>query len=340
MRGGAHRANMAPFGASGRAIRSERRPVMAQAVAAPREVHVLLADGATVSVRPVRADDLAEVAAFYDGISPENLRLRFFTANRHSAEQSAKRVCRPESPGRRALLAEAGGEAVGLVEYERLPGTDHADLALAVADRRHHRGVGTVLLEHAVSLAGSDGIAAFVADALSENRDALHVFADLGLSVSRRFDGPEVHCLGRFRGKLAGVLVHPMARRGVELFAGVVQDQVFGPLVMFGLGGTATELLADHAARLAPLTDQDVHDLLGAPRSAPLLFGHRGSEPVDEEALGQLLARLSRLAGDLPQLAEADLNPVIARPDGLDIVDVRMRLAPARPYDPYLRRLR
>ncbi|CAM5484903.1 acyl-CoA synthetase [Streptomyces purpurascens] len=73
----------------------------------------------------------------------------------------------------------------------------------------------------------------------------------------------------RFGDLLRGVIIQPLAERGIELFAGVVQDEVFGPLVLFGLGGTATEVLADHAARLAPLTDHDVHDLITAPRCAP-----------------------------------------------------------------------
>ncbi|WP_328404321.1 bifunctional GNAT family N-acetyltransferase/acetate--CoA ligase family protein [Streptomyces sp. NBC_00390] len=144
----------------------------------------------------------------------------------------------------------------------------------------------------------------------------------------------------RFHGRLAGVLVQPLAEGGLELLAGVVQDDVFGPLVLFGLGGTATEVLADHAARLAPLTDQDVHDLISAPRCAPLLLGHRGAKPVDVGCLEQLLLRLSRLAGDLPELAEADFNPVIAGPDGAAVADVRIRLTPSRTYDAYLRRLR
>ena len=130
----------------------------------------------------------------------------------------------------------------------------------------------------------------------------------------------------RFHGRLAGVLVQPLAERGLELLAGVVQDDVFGPLVLFGLGGTATEVLADHAARLAPLADQDVHDLISTPRCAPLLLGHRGAKPVDVGCLEQLLLRLSRLAGDLPELAEADFNPVIAGPDGVAVADVRIRL--------------
>ncbi|MFD5056114.1 bifunctional acetate--CoA ligase family protein/GNAT family N-acetyltransferase [Streptomyces tendae] len=144
----------------------------------------------------------------------------------------------------------------------------------------------------------------------------------------------------RFEGLMTGVVVQPLAPRGTELFAGVVQDGVFGPLVVFGLGGTATEVLADHAARLAPLTGQDVHDLITGPRCAPLLFGTQGGGPVDLEGLEQVLHRLSRMAVDLPQLAEADFNPVLATPGGITVLDARIRLLPRRPQDPYLRRLR
>lgn len=144
----------------------------------------------------------------------------------------------------------------------------------------------------------------------------------------------------RFEGLMTGVVVQPLAPRGTELFAGVVQDGVFGPLVVFGLGGTATEVLADHAARLAPLTAQDVHDLITAPRCAPLLFGRQGGGPVDLEGLEQVLHRLSRMATDLPQLAEADFNPVLATPGEVTVLDARMRLLPRRPQDPCLRRLR
>jgi acyl-CoA synthetase (NDP forming) len=144
----------------------------------------------------------------------------------------------------------------------------------------------------------------------------------------------------RFGDVLAGVVVQPLAERGTELFAGVVQDEVFGPLVVFGLGGTATEVLADHAGRLAPLTDRDVHDLITAPRCSPLLFGCAGGPPADLPALERLLHRVSRMACDLPQLAEADLNPVLAGPHGVTTLDLRVRLEPRHAHDPYLRRLR
>ncbi|WP_432138424.1 MULTISPECIES: GNAT family N-acetyltransferase [unclassified Streptomyces] len=156
----------------------------------------------------------------------------------------------------------------------------------------------------------------------------------------------------RFAGLLTGVVVQPLADRGVELFAGVVQDEVFGPLVLFGLGGTATEVLADlprsrlrstggtPMARLAPLTDHDVHDLITDPSCAPLLFGPQGGGPVDLAGLEQLLHRLSRMASDLPQLAEADFHPVLATAGRVTVLDARVRLLPRTAQDPYLRRLR
>lgn len=70
-----------------------------------------------------------------------------------------------------------------------------------------------------------------------------------------------------------------------------------------------------------------------------MLYGYRGSGPADVGALEDLLARLSRMADDLPELAEAECNPVIARPDGVTVVDARVRLLPRRAPDPYLRRL-
>ncbi len=139
---------------------------------------------------------------------------------------------------------------------------------------------------------------------------------------------------------LTGVLVQPMLTGGAEVLIGVVQEPVFGPLVVFGLGGVATEVLGDHAARLTPLTDTDADDLIHGVHAAPLLFGHRGTPPVDTAALTDMLLRVSRLADDLHEVAELDLNPVIATQDGACAVDARIRICPAQPRDPFLRRLR
>jgi acyl-CoA synthetase (NDP forming)/RimJ/RimL family protein N-acetyltransferase len=127
---------------------------------------------------------------------------------------------------------------------------------------------------------------------------------------------------------------------GTEVMVGVADDHMFGPLIVFGPGGTATNVLADHAARLAPLTTTDADTLINSVRTAPLLRGYRGTPPADLDALRDLLLRVSRLAEDLPEITELDLNPVIAGPDGTHIVDARIKVMPCQPQDPFLRKLR
>ncbi len=127
---------------------------------------------------------------------------------------------------------------------------------------------------------------------------------------------------------------------GTEVIVTVAADQMFGPLVVFGLGGVATEVFADQAARLTPLTDVDADKLIRAPRSAPLLLGGDGRPAADLAALRDLLLRVSRLADDLADVTEVDLRPVIAGPAGVLARRARVRLSPYEPADPFLRRLR
>jgi acyl-CoA synthetase (NDP forming) len=127
---------------------------------------------------------------------------------------------------------------------------------------------------------------------------------------------------------------------GTEVIIGVQDDQMFGPLVVFGLAGVAPEVLADHAARLAPLTETDADTLINSIRSAPLLHGQQSSPAADIPALRDVLMRVSRLADDLPEVTELDLNPVIACQLGAVAVDARIRVTPQVPQDPFLRRLR
>jgi len=144
----------------------------------------------------------------------------------------------------------------------------------------------------------------------------------------------------QFGADLQRVWLQPMIDGGTEILVGVADDHMFGPLIIFGLGGVAAEVLADRAARLAPLTTTDADRLINSLRAAPLLLGHRGAPAVDADALRGLLLRVSRLAEDLPEITELSLGPVIARPDGVYIVDARIKLMPYEPRDPFLRRLR
>jgi len=139
---------------------------------------------------------------------------------------------------------------------------------------------------------------------------------------------------------MEGAIVQPMLR-GVELIAGVVSDPLFGPVVMFGSGGTAVELFGDRVLRILPLTDLDAHEMVRSIQGAPLLFGHRGSPACDVAAVEDVLLRVARLADEVPQVAEMDLNPLIASPGGAVAVDVRIRLRPWRRHaETEVRRLR
>ena len=142
-----------------------------------------------------------------------------------------------------------------------------------------------------------------------------------------------------FGRRLAGVIVQPVITGGVEVRISVLHEQVAGPLVLFGLGSAAGDVLADRAARLAPLTDADADDLIRSVHAAPLLLGRRGAPAADLAALRDMLLRVSRMADDLPQIAELELSPVIARPDGVQAVDARIRIQAAEPADAHLRRL-
>jgi acyl-CoA synthetase (NDP forming) len=110
--------------------------------------------------------------------------------------------------------------------------------------------------------------------------------------------------------------------------------------VVFGLGGAASEFLGDRSARLSPLTDADAADMIRGVSAAPLLLGQADRPPVDVAALAGLLLRVSRLADDVPEVAELDLNPVIAKPGGVRVMAARIRITPVQPQDPFLRKLR
>ena len=121
-----------------------------------------------------------------------------------------------------------------------------------------------------------------------------------------------------------------MIRGGTELLAGILQDPVFGPLVAFGPGGVLAELIGGTQFRIAPLTDLDADELVQGGKAGQLVRGFRGAPAADAGALVSLVHRLSLLAVDLPEVAELDLNPVLALPDGCLAVDARIRLR-ARP---------
>jgi acyl-CoA synthetase (NDP forming) len=116
------------------------------------------------------------------------------------------------------------------------------------------------------------------------------------------------------------VLVQPMAPPGVACRVDVVDDPSFGPVVGFGVGGIATDLLGDRAWRVAPLSDVDAAELVRAPRAAALLAGYRGAPAVDLAAIEALLVRVGRLVDENPGVKRLTLNPVLAHTTGLSVI--------------------
>jgi acyl-CoA synthetase (NDP forming) len=142
-----------------------------------------------------------------------------------------------------------------------------------------------------------------------------------------------------FGPRLRGYLVQPMAPPGPELLVGVTGDPAFGPLVTLGLGGTATDLAADRTHRLVPLSDADAEEMLGAFHAGALLFDPHRDPPLDRRAVVDTVLRIGRLADELPDVAELDLNPLVVGADGCVVVDARIRVAPTPIVDPALRAL-
>ena len=155
-------------------------------------VYALLIDGTTVLIRPAGPADEEAVRLMHQAMSPDNIYLRFFNVSKQSAIREARRVSRPAGPDHCALLAWFGDRLVGVASYEPAPEPGVAEIAFAVTDDMHGRGVATLLLDHLVSQARLRGVRAFTADTLATNSAMLGVFASAGLTTSRKRSGDVV----------------------------------------------------------------------------------------------------------------------------------------------------
>ena len=130
--------------------------------------------------------------------------------------------------------------------------------------------------------------------------------------------------------RLDGFVLQPMISRpgAVELLIGLVDDSVFGPLVAFGQGGTAVEVIRDSSLEFPPLNALLARRLMARTRVWQLLQGYRGKSPANIEAIVEILSRVSQLATNHPEVRELDINPLLADPAGAIALDARLRIAP------------
>ncbi|MFD3808486.1 GNAT family N-acetyltransferase [Streptomyces sp. NPDC058619] len=270
--------------------------------------------------------------------------------------------------GERAVKAVA--EAVrygqwrrGLAESGSVPGyedIDEAGAADQLAGLLANAAAGTVLTLgewEARELLGRYGIRLLTTLPAPSADAAVRAAAILGYPVALKTTAPHL----RHRADLGGVrldltgeaelrrsyeelsqalgkpaelqpVVQAMVPRGVDTVVRSVIDPGAGAVLSFGLAGVPSELLGDTAHRLVPATDRDVAALIRSIRAAPLLFGWRGSAPVDTPALEELLLRLSRLVDDHPEVVGVSLEPVVVAAEGLSVLSAAVRVAhpPAR----------
>ncbi|KOG37730.1 bifunctional acetate--CoA ligase family protein/GNAT family N-acetyltransferase [Streptomyces resistomycificus] len=277
------------------------------------------------------------------------------------APESCSRLIPAYPAAERAVRAL--GEAVKYAQWRRdaadpgkVPEYDDIDekRAAGLIEGLLARGQGLTLgTEETCELLGTYGVHVHRALPARSPQDALAAAGTLGYPVALKATAPHL----RHRADLGGVrldladeeqlrrayaeltelfgtpeelrpVVQSMAPRGVDTVIRAVIDPAAGAVVSFGLAGAASQLLDDMAHRLVPVTDRDATSLIRSIRTAPLLFGWRGSTPVDTPALEELLQRVSRLVDDHPEVVAVTLEPVVVAPRGLSVLGATVRLAP------------
>ncbi|MEU7049286.1 bifunctional acetate--CoA ligase family protein/GNAT family N-acetyltransferase [Streptomyces eurythermus] len=209
-----------------------------------------------------------------------------------SAEQTCELLGRYGIPVRRALPAPGPGAALDAARELGYP----VALKATAPHLRHRADLGGVRLD------------------LADEEQLLRAYAEL-----TELFGPAQELRP---------VVQAMAPRGVDTVVRAVIDPAAGAVLSFGLAGAASQLLGDMAHRLIPVTDREATSLVRSIRTAPLLFGWRGSTPVDTPALEELLLRVSRLVDDHPEVVAVTLEPVVVAPHGVSVLGATVRLAP------------
>ncbi len=126
--------------------------------------------------------------------------------------------------------------------------------------------------------------------------------------------------------RIVGVLVQGMVERDLEVIVGGIRDKVFGPVVMFGLGGIFVEVLRDVSLRITPITEYDAEEMLEEIKSASILRGYRGMPPRDRRAIVDIILKVGKLMDEVPEVTDIDLNPIMVFPEGrgAKIADARI----------------
>jgi GNAT superfamily N-acetyltransferase len=144
-------------------------------------------DGAIVHLRPIRSDDGDRLTEFHEGLSTQSVYRRFFFVHPKLSAVEIEKFTHVDYRDRLALVATDDDRLIAVGRYERIPGTQEAEVAFVVADEFQHRGIATLLLEHLAAAALDHGITTFAAETLAENRDMIDVFMKSGFHVTANY---------------------------------------------------------------------------------------------------------------------------------------------------------
>ncbi|MGZ5322014.1 MAG: bifunctional acetate--CoA ligase family protein/GNAT family N-acetyltransferase [Solirubrobacterales bacterium] len=323
-----------------------------------------------IFIRPLltRAEDVAESIRAAVAELPREIPVQTVFMSAEDQRAMASRTGTPThlypEDAARALgrvMRHVRWRAVPTEEPARFPGSREGEaagvIASALADGR-----GWLRMDEIATLLDCHGIAVPAWRRAPDAVEAAAAAAELGGFVALKAEGSEiVHKseLGAVRTGLAGpgeveaaasemdarlaaagveretFLVQSMVEGGVELIVGVVGDAVFGPVLACGAGGTTAELLRDVAVRVCPLTGTDAREMVRSLAIFPLLEGYRGAEGADLGSLEELVLRVSAMVDAHAEIAELDLNPVLALPEGAMAVDARIRVEAEPPPRPW-----
>ena len=218
------------------------------------------------------------------------------------------------------LIEKAKREERSLLETEALSLLGHYGVTVP---EHHFAGTEKEVLEACRELGWPVAIKVVSADILHKS-DAGGVILNVRTKKQAAKAFSQLISLEKAGHRIHGVLVYPFQSHDIELSAGMLRDEQFGPVITFGLGGIWIEVLQDVSFGIAPLSSDEAEEMISSIRGHALLEGKRGNKPVDREAIRDLLIRLSQMALQEETIREMDLNPFFPLERGLFIADARV----------------
>ncbi len=308
----------------GKRVRKSKKPIVLHSLYSSEKPHSLdllryygipVYDSLDVAVKCIAV--LAEYGNYLRSYhTKSNFVLNWRAKTRPEGERIIQKAL---NEGRRSLLEHEAKELLAKhgapVSRDLLAKT--ADEAVAIARKIGGEAVLKIVSPHILHKSDAGGVRTNVGGETEVRRAFKEITEN-----ARQFDA---------NAKIMGVLVCPMAAKGVEVIIGTKYDDQFGPVIMYGLGGIMVEVLKDVSFRVLPITPTAARKMIEETKSYPILNGARGRPPLDQKAIRRLLLLCSEIVEAYPEVEEMDLNPVIVHETGLSVVDARIILKKGDP---------